>query len=249
MNFFQVFKDHDATVKAWLSRKRAASKWEKLGGQKGSNPGGVYSYGGEKHYVKFPPSKGQIWAEAAADKMYELMGVATMNHTPTEIEGKWASVSKWKEVKELGYEGWSKLTPKQVQQAADAFVASALTKNWDVVGLTYDNMGTTKKGDLAIMDTGGSFKYRAMGGDKKYDADPTAELKAMQDPEKTSGRVYGPLMKKHPEAFKAAAVKLAAIPNAAIREAAATMKDTSLGSIAIRRKQAILRYFGVGEQK
>lgn len=219
--------------------------WSKVSGQKGSNPGGVFKKNGQKYYVKYPRAKGQIYAEQAADKVYELMGVETMNHQAVKVNGKTASVSKWKEVAILGESGWRKLNDVQVQDAANAFVASALTKNWDVAGLSYDNMGTTKEGRLAILDTGGSFKYRAQGEPKPYDSDPTPELEGMQSPKKTSGRVFGPLVKEHKDAFTKAAEKLKSIPDEKLSELAGTMRDKEMPRTIIDRKNAILKYFEV----
>ena len=218
------------------------NQWKQVSGKKGSNPGGVYEKGGIKHYVKFPNSKGQIHAEATADKIYEMMGVKTMNHTPTDVNGKLGSVSVWKAVTPLGKEGWTKLTSEQVDQAAKAFVASALTKNWDVVGLTHDNIGKDIAGNLAILDTGGSFHYRAQGEPKPYGGDATPEIKGMLDPSKTSGRVFAPLLKRYPAAFQRAADALKAIPDYALTEVVAGHKAGTQDDI-LARKASIIKYF------
>jgi hypothetical protein len=219
--------------------------WEKLSAAKGSNPGGVYRHRGDTYYVKFPPAEGQIHSEHAADKIYELMGVESMEHTPITIDGAPGSASKWKEVSPLGGSGWGILTEAQVQQAANAFVASALTKNWDVVGLVFDNMGVTADGNLAIFDTGGSFKYRAMGGPKPFGADPTAELEGMQDPRNPSGQVFGPLVQAHRAKFVEAARTLGGVPDVELMEAARLTRDETAALTVLARKKAILAYFDV----
>jgi hypothetical protein len=216
--------------------------WTKTGSNLGSNPGGTYMHGTDKKYVKFPNAKGQILAEAAADRVHELMGVGTMNHQPVEVNGKLASVSSWKDVKQFGQSGWKTLTPEQVQQTANAFVASALVMNWDVVGMTHDNMGTDASGKVHIMDTGGSFQFRAQGEPKAFTGDATPELKAMVNPEKTSGRVYGPLMAKHREKFVAAAQKLKDLPDAQLLEA---VKGLGVDKEILSRKASILKHFGL----
>lgn len=220
--------------------------WTKTGGNKGSNPGGTYTKNGEKHYVKFPHAQGQIAAEEAADKIHELMGIETMNHAATDVDGKLASVSKWKDVTPLGSGGWKNLNEKQVQQAANAFVASALTKNWDVVGLVHDNIGKTKDGNLAIIDTGGSFEFRAQGGHKDFDGDALPEIKAMLSLEKTSGRVYAPLLKSHPEAFQKAAERLKSLTPDQLKATIPNMSP-KIQQALLARRESILKHFKLME--
>jgi len=221
-------------------------KWTKSGGQLGSNEGGVFhSPGGDKHYVKFPAKAGQIKAEEAADQIYALMGVGTMEHKETDVNGKPASASQWKEVTPLGGKGWQKLTDAQVQQAANSYVASALTKNWDVVGLVYDNMGKDKAGNLHIMDTGGSFQYRAQGGPKDFGKDATADLHAMLDKQYPAGKVFGPLLASHPEAFKAAVKEMNSIPESKLKAATKGMEASHPGTTAalLARRDSITEFF------
>jgi hypothetical protein len=244
-NVFKANPFHDQAGKFTSKDKASSSDWKKVGNQKGSNSGGVYERAGVKHYVKFPWSKGQVYAEQAADQVYELMGVETMQHKAIKVNGKTGSVSVMKDVQELGSEGWKKLNDTQKQQAANAYVASALTMNWDVVGLAHDNMGTTKEGNLAIFDTGGSFKYRAMGSNKVYSADPTPELENMLSKSKTSGRVFGPMMEENKELFVNAARKLKAVDDKELVKIASTMRDDTMGQTVLARKKAILDYFGV----
>lgn len=210
--------------------KAAGPKFEKTGGNLGSNPGGTYLRDGQKVYVKFPSAPGQVQAEQAADAVYELMGVRSMRHQAETVDGKEASVSTWLDVKPLGGKGWGKLTDEQVDQAARAYVASALTKNWDVVGLVYDNMGITKDGQLAIMDTGGSFQYRAQGGAKPFEKDATADLKNLLDPQFPAGRAFAPLAQARPEAFKAAAKAMMKLPEAKLRDALAPIESKHKGA-------------------
>jgi len=224
------------------------NQWTKVGGQLGSNAGGIYMHQGEKHYVKFPDDPGQVRSEQAADEVYSLMGVQTMQHKAQTIDGVLGSVSKWKNVDILGHDGWRKLDYRQKQQAANAFVASALTKNWDVVGLTYDNMGKDKNGNLAILDTGGSFNFRAQGGHKHFGTDAEVELYNMLDPVKTSGRVFGPLMKANPEVFIKAARRLKMVPDVKLRSIVikSGMHNADKNAEAIlERKRAIISVFGI----
>ena len=40
------------------------SGWDRVGQQKGSNPGGTYQHNGAKYYVKFPRDRNQVYSEA-----------------------------------------------------------------------------------------------------------------------------------------------------------------------------------------
>lgn len=242
--FAQVFKAnpyHD-------EKGRFATKeggWRKTGNNLGSNPGGKHEHAGKTFYVKFPHAEGQVHAEEAADRVYEMMGVGTLKHTAQRVRGKLASTNEWQDVKEFGQSGWRGLTEQQKQTAANAYVASALTKNWDVVGLFHDNMGTDSAGRVTIFDTGGSFKYRAQGGPKDYGHDPMPDLLGMLDVTKTSGRVFAPLMRDNRELFIKAARKLKSIPDRDLKDAVRNMGDDTIPATIVARKKAIMRFFGV----
>jgi hypothetical protein len=52
---------------------------------------------------------------------------------------------------------------KEVPGVADGFAMDAWLANWDVVGLSYDNL-LVKAGRAIRVDTGGALRYRAQGG-------------------------------------------------------------------------------------
>lgn len=243
--FAQVFKEnpyHDPQNGQFTSKQGG---WKKVGTNLGSNPGGKHEHAGKTYYVKFPHAAGQAHAEEAADKIYEMMGVTTLKHSAQTINEKTASTNEWQDVNQFGSSGWKHLSDKNKQVAANAYVASALTKNWDVVGMTHDNMGFDKAGRVTIFDTGGSFKHRAQGGSKNYDSDPMPDLLGMLDISKTSGRVFAPLMRDNREMFVKAAHKLKAIPDTALKNSVRGMGDDSIPATIVARKKAILRFLGV----
>lgn len=227
----------------------AHGRWTKIGNNLGSNPGGAHtSPTGEKHYVKFPPNEQQIHSEVASDKIHELVGGKTINHEAKEVNGKLASVTKWNsDLKPLGRQGWANMNDKQKQQAANIFMGSALTNNWDVVGLVHDNMcKNTKTGDIHIVDTGGAFKFRAQGGPKDFGGDANKEIDNFLNPEKTSGGVFSPMMKSNPEVFKKAAENLKGITKEHFEEATKGLKDQSqIVDTLMQRRKVIMDRFGV----
>jgi len=54
-----------------------------------------------------------------------------------------------------------------VNKLKENFVADAILGNWDVVGLSKDNVMLGKDGKTYRIDNGGSLRYRAQGGLKK----------------------------------------------------------------------------------
>lgn len=218
---------------------RFSFSWQQVSGKMGSNSGGVHVFHGEKYYAKFPKNPDQVHAEVASDKIHELLGCKTINHQAVNIRGRIGSVTEWKDdLKPLGKQGWVNLDDRQKQQAANAFIASALTKNWDLVGLSHDNIASDKNGDLHIVDTGGSFNFRAQGEHKDFDGDPMPEIKNFLNPEKTSGRVYRPLAVAQPELFKNAAKKLRTVSREDFEKATEGMKDQKqiVDNLMARRK-------------
>jgi len=152
--------------------------WKKVGEQKGSNPGGLYEAPDkQRYYVKFYTDENQARTEFAANAVYKMLGVEMPELALRDWDGKLALVSRWR-------------TDLKAMKAADMIVhpddmarifhASVLTKNWDVVGLEFDNVLVGKNGRLVMIDAGGSFKYRARGGAKAYEA-AVDEVKTLRD--------------------------------------------------------------------
>lgn len=142
------------------------SNWKQVGPQKGSNPGGLFEdLAGKKWYVKFPESEDIAKNEVLAGKLYSLLGIEVPKVKLVKKGGKVGIASQF-------IEG---LTSKKGEELAktpgamEGFGADAWLANWDVVGLGFDNLLTTKDGKALRVDVGGALVYRAQGG-KKGDA-------------------------------------------------------------------------------
>jgi hypothetical protein len=140
---------------------------EKLGGQKGSNPGGLYKGSdGVSRYVKFYKNPAQGRGEALANTIYNDLGIGAPKSTMFETkEGKEAFAS------EIIKDGTHVLAEEKdkkgyANKVLDGFVADILVSNWDVVGLGLDNILIGKNGDAYRVDSGGTFLYRAQGASK-----------------------------------------------------------------------------------
>jgi len=169
--------------------------WQQTGPQKGSNPGGKFKdKNGQEWYCKFPADVDVAMNEFLAVKFYEMLGVAVPKLKLVEQGGKIGIASKW-------VDGITKGTSEQLAKAPgahQAFALDAWLANWDVVGLSNDNLMLGKDGAAVRVDVGGSLVYRAQGGTKGADfGDSVPELETLLDASKNgkSAAVFGKIKK------------------------------------------------------
>jgi hypothetical protein len=177
-----------------------------IGTQYGSNLGGVHHDGdGNTYYVKYYKNFDQARVEVLSSKLFEALGVRTIGPELAMVNAKQAVVTAWNSnLNRLDLSGFNALNADQRNQLSRTYMAAVLTKNWDVVGLVYDNlMLDSQSNDLVALDTGGSFHFRARGGHKEYDGN-ISELNTLRQPDKPVGRVYSQLFVEHPETEKSA---------------------------------------------
>jgi hypothetical protein len=144
------------------------SKWKKVGGQKGSNPGGTYENPetGEQVYVKTPKSKLHGENERLASALYDAAGISSakvfagkdangndVTYSPM-IDGATQDLKKQLKNKEY------------MARLQQGFAIDALLGNWDVIGLDFDNVVTDKNGEPVRVDPGGALLFRAQGAPK-----------------------------------------------------------------------------------
>lgn len=140
--------------------------WEKVGDQQGSNNGGIFKdKSGQKWYCKFPSDPDVVRNEFLAAKFYQMLGVGVPNLKLVEKDGKLGIASKW--VDGLKKAGAGKLS--EAHGVHEAFAIDAWLGNWDVVGLSNDNLLLDKDGKAIRVDSGGALLYRAQGGKKGED--------------------------------------------------------------------------------
>lgn len=150
-----------------------------VGSQKGSNTGGTYIDGdtGIKWYVKTPDSKDNAVNEYIANRLYALAGVDVPDIELIQFNGKTSIASKI--VDDLkqgsGSTKWS-----EIKGVHDGFLADAWLANWDVAGLSYDNL-LIRNGKAFRIDTGGALLFRATGGLKPNFGAKVDELDTLLD--------------------------------------------------------------------
>ena len=176
------------------------------GTQYGSNEGGVHEdEKGNKFYIKFPKHEEQARVEVATAKLYNKMGIDTVNPRLEQIDGRTAVVSDWNHnMKMMGRTGLQELAkqPHHAMDLAKMRHAAVITGNRDIVGLEYDNIGYDVKRDKLIsLDQGGSMHYRAQGGSKPFERE-VGEHESFDNPRYTPHHVFGTAVQHHPDVLR-----------------------------------------------
>lgn len=158
--------------------------WKQTGPQEGSNTGGRFQdKSGQEWYCKFPSDPGVVRNEFLAAKFYQMLGVAVPSLKLVEKDGKLGIASKWVDGLKNGMANDLSFAPG----TADGFVVDAWLANWDVVGLSNDNLKIGKDGQAVRVDAGGALLYRAQGGEKGTDfGDDVPELDTLKDHSKNA---------------------------------------------------------------
>lgn len=154
-------------------------RFEQVGGQRGSNEGGLYERDdGEQWYLKYPNSERQGHNEVMASAFYRAMGFDAIEY---QLVDNGMVASRWRD----GLP--TRSNPDDLRSNAtvqEAFLPSALLANWDVIGLVYDNClyDPSAMDEPVFLDFGGAFDTRAMGGHKAFQPDSVPALDGFTDP-------------------------------------------------------------------
>ncbi len=160
-----------AQVDPWaigeISRADATAR--QLGGQAGSNPGGLYAGSdGVPRYVKFYDDPAQAYGEAVSNRAYRELGldapVSELVRDGDRIVGVANGI-----IDHSGTLGNLKGLPKgRSREVLKGFTADAWLANWDAVGLGLDNVVATRTTwkSIARIDQGGALLMRARAGRK-----------------------------------------------------------------------------------
>jgi 8-oxo-dGTP pyrophosphatase MutT (NUDIX family) len=225
--------------------------WKKVGGQQGSNQGGLFEApDGQRYYVKKAKSAQHAANEVLANQLYAAAGVDVpeVRHG-VNAPGVSGGVIVSKIVPNAKSDLASKLNDgSYMHKVQDGFAVDAWLANWDVVGLGYDNI-VTADGKPWRIDAGGSLLYRAMGGAKgtKF-GDEVTELDTLKNSSLNpqAAAVFGG-MNKIQEVQSAK--RLLPLTEDKIRQFVADAgMDKSLADRLIKRRKYILDKMGLTEQ-
>jgi len=127
-----------------------------------------------KWVVKEGGAPGQNVAEKAANDVYNILApkLGSGGVDTRMIDGKLVNrfVENGRTLDSLSSTDAAKFNI--ADRIRKSHIADALVANWDYLGLVKDNMMVDKGGKLVRIDSGGTFQYRAMGGDKKFGSLP-----------------------------------------------------------------------------
>ena len=182
-------------------------------------------------YVRKDGSKGkggveQLKSEEACNAMYRAAGVTV----PASAMYGDEKLGRWVEGKTLAQFSASS-SPAQIQavhaELQKGFAADCLFANYDVIGLSKDNVVVDKDGRPHRIDNGGSLTFRAQGGKKPFTAEVT-EIAGLRNASlnPSAAAVYGSMTDTQvAESIKELAKKRAAILKEAPASLSATLSD------------------------
>lgn len=138
-----------------------------------------------KLYVKKKGNNpGHLLEETYADAAYQALGVNVPKFKLYSDNGQPVKLAEFMEGRSLAEIKQSdpKLYAKAVKALQKDFAADALLGNWDVVGLSADNILVDKSGTPWRIDNGGSLRYRAQGALKTEFSSYVDELWTLRNP-------------------------------------------------------------------
>jgi hypothetical protein len=209
-----------------------AAAMKKVGGQGGSNPGGLYEQpDGTRWYIKEAPSEDHARNEVLTGRLYEAAGVDVPDLQYAQINGKIGVASKIQPLQKSTGAGTLSLTPG----AKEGFAADAWLANWDVVGQGYDNL-VVSHGKALRVDTGGGLMYRAQGAAKGAAFGPkVTEIQTLRDPSTNpqAAAVFGTMT---PKQLLASMDKVAGVPDSVISSLVSTHFGQGIPSHQLKEK-------------
>jgi hypothetical protein len=134
---------------------------QRIGGQLGSNPAGVYQdANGRRYYVKTLESPAHARNEIVAARLYQLAGAPTLTYRRTCAPDQIAT-----ELVRLDKKQVCRLSESERRQAQRWLGVHAWTANWDAAGFDGANQGVVD-GTVVTLDVGGALEFRALGAPK-----------------------------------------------------------------------------------
>lgn len=186
---------------------------QRVSGQLGSNPGGIYQDdSGRRYYVKMLESATHARNERIAAALYQLAGAPTLSYVPTRAPDQIAT-----ELVQLDKRHIARFTESERRQAQHWLGVHAWTANWDAAGFDGDNQGVAG-GTVLTLDVGGALEFRAQGEPKgRAFGTGVGELDALRrDPDNPHAmRLYADIS---PDELREAILVVTRLPDDLIRQ-------------------------------
>lgn len=144
-----------------------------------TNPGNFVNEGGKKYYLKTSPSKEHAENEVLASKLYQAIGVPTVDYQLHHFgSGNYGVKSEViPDVRHINVRDVN--DRREVQQH---FGAHALLANWDSIGMHQANHLFDKSGKAHVIDFGSAVAFRGSGPLKgKLFTDHVGEFDSLRD--------------------------------------------------------------------
>lgn len=155
-------------------------EFERVGPQKGTNPGGTYRHKvtGEHHYIKYPQAERRFFPseeaaiahqdkharnEVLASHLYKRAGVPAAE-TKLVKRGNVTGVAS--KIVQGAKENPSAIRSGKPKGIGHGFGADAWLGNYDSVGYDHDNMLVHPRGHVVRIDHGAALKFKAQGAPK-----------------------------------------------------------------------------------
>lgn len=166
------------------------STWKTISEQLGSSRDGWYEdpVSKEKCHVRFYESEDQMAAKWLANQIYKVAGTEVPIVTIEDVNGEKALVTR--EVNQATGVYADEL--QNDTRFKESFIVDAFLGNWDVVGLTFENVLKDNKGQYVRTNNGGSIMYEGQNN-ICLPPDSIEELDTMRNPSSNSGKIFGSL--------------------------------------------------------
>ena len=181
------------------------SGWKFVAPKKGGSNDGAFwedPETGQGYYVKEPLSQSHAESETLASVFYDALGAPAAQVSVGNMNGEVRVASKLIPGATEDLESRVRSGDNEyLDQLREHFIVDAWLANWDVAGLTYDNVMTDENGRPVRVDPGGALMWRAQGQPKSGlgqflpETDNVPELDTLRDEDMnyTSGTVFGSL--------------------------------------------------------
>lgn len=139
---------------------------------------------GKQYVQKLGSSPDHIAEEVLTNQLYRVMGVDVP--PSTFYENKRMTLAEYiPDLKQMS-------TGAEIRKAHKGFAADALLANWDVYGLSGDNLLVDSKGKVLRIDAGAGLRFRAQGQPKGAAFDENlGELWSLRDRMNEGHKVFG----------------------------------------------------------
>ncbi|PZA11678.1 type III effector HopAG1 [Rhodopseudomonas palustris] len=224
---------------------RDADGWTAIGGQAGSNVGGLCADDdGRAWYVKTPPSDDHARSEVLANRLYRLAGTSVAEIELVRRGGGLAVASAMLRGASLG-EALAYPENGVAAEVCRDFAVDAWLANRDVLGTDLDNVLVTRDGGVVRIDQGGALAYRARGARKTDFGAEATEFDTLRDARANAvaAGVFGAMSRP---ALAASVAKVARLTepaiSAVVREVLGDSEDArALTALLLARRDDLIR--------